>query len=109
MLADQRTWKGGSAQMRRRGGAVLEIALFLPIILTLLVGMIQIGKITYLYYTLRKTIYTAARYVATQQGVNFCDDGDATVAAAKNFALTGTTDGSADPFISNLTVDMISI
>ena len=39
---------------RRRGGSVLEIALFVPILFTLLVGMVQIGKITYVYYTLRR-------------------------------------------------------
>ena len=48
--------------------------MFVPIVVTLLVGMVQIGKITYVYYTLRKTMYTMARYVAVQQGVNFCDD-----------------------------------
>ena len=70
---------------------MLEIALFIPILFTLLVGMVQIGKITYVYYTLRKTLYTMGRFVAAQQGVNFCDDGDAAILAAKNFALSGTS------------------
>src|SRR5262249_27269280 len=94
---------------RRRGGAVLEVALFVPILVTMLVGMLQIGKITYVYYTLRKTLYTAASYVSAQQGVNFCDEGDAAVLAAKNFALSGTSsDNSTDPIIPALTADMIS-
>ena len=71
---------------RRRGGSVIEAALFIPIVVTLLVGMVQIGKITYVYYTLRKTMYTLARFVAVQQGVNFCDTADASLVAAKNFA-----------------------
>jgi hypothetical protein len=88
---------------------VLEVALFVPIIITLLVGMQQIGKVTYLYYTLRKTIYTAAKYVASQQGVNFCDDADPVVLAAKNFALTGTVEGDTQGLLPALTADMIAI
>ncbi|MBI1788887.1 MAG: pilus assembly protein [Acidobacteria bacterium] len=94
----------------QRGNAILETALFVPIILTLLVGMVQLGKITYVYYTLRKTLYSMARYVATQQGVNFCDEADATLEAAKRFALTGRTEeGAAEPLLPQLTADMISV
>jgi len=95
---------------RRRGGSVLEIALFVPILITLLVGMIQIGKITYVYYTLRKTLYTMGRFVAAQQGVNFCDDADAAVLAAKNFALSGSSSEEVtDTLLPALTADMISV
>src|SRR6185436_20451489 len=95
---------------RRRGGAVLEIALFVPILFTLLVGMVQIGKITYVYYTLRKTLYTMGRFVATQQGVNFCDEADAAVLAAKNFALSGnSSEESTDRLLPALTADLVTI
>ena len=93
----------------RRGNTVLEAAMFIPIIVLLTVGMEQIGKITYTYYTLRKTLYTAARYVGTQQGVNFCDAGDPAITAAKYVALTGTTDNTAPSFITDLTADMIQV
>ena len=94
----------------RRGGSVIEVALFVPIVVTLLVGMVQIGKITYQYYTLRKALYTMARYVSLQQGVNFCDDGDPAIVAAKNFAVSGTSsEEGAQPVLPNLTADMISI
>ena len=98
-----------TSSLSRRGNSLLETAMFLPIILTLLVGMVQIGKITWVYYTLRKTLYTAARYVATQQGVNFCDEADAVVTAAKTFALTGTTDESAESLIPGLTPAQIQV
>jgi hypothetical protein len=95
---------------RRRGGAVLEIALFVPILFTLLVGMVQIGKITYVYYTLRKTLYTMGRFVAAQQGVNFCDEADAAVLAAKNFALSGNSSEEAtNTLLPALTADLITI
>ena len=92
-----------------RGNMVLEAALFIPVLLLLIVGMVQLGKITYIYYTLKKTLFAAAQYLSAQQGVNFCDDSDTAIAAAKSFALTGTTDGSADSFLPALTTDMISI
>jgi len=42
--------------------------------------------------------------------VNFCPDaGDPTIAAAIEFALTGTTDGSGTPAIFDLTPDMIAV
>jgi Flp pilus assembly protein TadG len=95
---------------RRRGGAVLEIALFVPLLMTLLVGMIQIGKVTYVYYTLKKTLYTAGRFVSAQQGVNFCDEADAAVLAAKNFALSGNSSEEAtDTLLPALTADMITV
>lgn len=94
---------------RRRGNMALETALFLPFILLLIVGMVQLGKITYVYYTLQKTMYTLAMYLSTQQAVNFCDDGDALVTAAKNYALTGNTDDSGSSFLPALTPDMISV
>ncbi len=98
--------------MRRhtqRGGFLLENAMFMPILLLLLFGMIELAKVTWTYYSLQKTLYTVARYVGTQQGVNFCDDSDAIVSAAKNLAVTGTSDGSTEPIIRNLTIDQIQV
>ena len=95
---------------RRRGGSVLEIALFVPILFTLLVGMVQIGKITYVYYTLRKTLYSMGRFVAAQQGVNFCDEADTAVLAAKNYALSGnSTEEATNTLLPALTADLITV
>jgi hypothetical protein len=93
----------------RRGNTLVEAALFIPILLTLLVSIEQLGKLTYTYYSLKKTLYTAARYLGTQQAVNFCDASDPNIVAALNFAVTGTSDGSAAPIISGLTTDMLRI
>jgi Flp pilus assembly protein TadG len=92
-----------------RGSVLLENAMYLPILFVLLMGMMEIARVTYTYYTVQKLLYSIGRYVGTQQGVNFCDDTDATVVAAKNFALTGTTDGSGTASITNLTVDQIQV
>lgn len=94
---------------RRSGGVLMETVIFTPFLLMLLVGMIQLGQVTYTYYALQKILYTLARYAGTQQGVDFCDDSDATVQAAKNYALTGTLDASANPIVAGLTADMLQI
>jgi hypothetical protein len=96
---------------QQTGGAVLETAMWVPILVLLLVGMVQIAKVTFTYYTLRKTLYTAARYAATQQGVDFCNAADPAVVAAINLALTGnsTDSGGTDPILPLLTADMISL
>ncbi len=94
---------------RRRGSSILEAALFVPILFLLLMGAVELARVGYTYFVLQKVIYSLARYLGTQQGVNFCDDADASIVAAKNFALTGTTDGSADSILPNLSADMISV
>ncbi len=104
--------EGGTAPMKRgRSGSVtIELAMWLPVIFLLLAGIIQFGKITYIYYSLQKTVTAIASYLAVQNGVNFCPDaGDATIAAAIEFGITGTTDGSGPVGIVGLTPDMFSV
>ena len=93
----------------RRGNIILEASLLIPLIVLLLVGMSQIAKITYTYFTLRKTVYSVATYLSSRQGVNFCDAGDPTVTEAITFGLTGTTDNSQPVFVTGLTPDMIQV
>jgi hypothetical protein len=95
--------------MRRNGNTLLESAMLIPVIVLLLVGMAQIAKITYIYFTLKKTVYSVASYLSAQQGVNFCDASDPSVIAAINFGLTGTTDNSQPVFVRGLTPDMIQV
>ncbi|MCZ2151281.1 MAG: pilus assembly protein [Bryobacterales bacterium] len=94
---------------RERGSILLETAMYLPVLLLLLLGMISLAKLTYTYYALEKTLYTVARYVGTQQGVNFCDDTDTIVQAAKTLALTGSTDGDSPVLIQGLSAGQIQV
>jgi Flp pilus assembly protein TadG len=94
---------------RERGGALLETALLTPFLVLLLVGMTELGRITYTHYMLQKAMYTLARYLGTQQGVNFCALDDATVIAAKNYALTGSLQAGSEPILPNLTADMLQV
>jgi Flp pilus assembly protein TadG len=88
---------------------MLEAALFLPVLFLLLIGMVELARIAYTYFTLQKVMYALARYLGTSQGVNFCDDSDPAVVAAKNYAITGATDASGAPILANLTADMIQV
>lgn len=94
---------------RQKGAALIETAMFLPLLFLLLVGMTELAKLTYVYYTLHKTLYTLARYLGSQQGVNLCDPADATVVAAKSYAINGTLDNSAESTLANLTESMIEV
>ena len=94
---------------RRSGNTILETALWIPFIMLLLMGMVNLGRLAYTYYTLHKILYNLARYLGTQQGVNFCDSTDATMAAAEAYAISGTTDEGAPPILANLTPDMLQI
>jgi hypothetical protein len=75
----------------------------------LLLGMIELGRIVYTYSALEKIMYNLARYVGTQQGVDFCSESDATVAAAKNLAVTGNLEGNGDPIVAGLSADMLEV
>jgi Flp pilus assembly protein TadG len=92
----------------RSGNMVLEMALWMPILLLLIVGMIQIGKITYLYYSLQKVVYSAARALATQQNVNFCDLADDPVSQAV-FAASVNDPNTGVALINNLTPAMLQV
>ena len=84
--------------------------MWMPVLFLLISGVIQFGKITYLYYTLKKIEYTIARSVSIESGVNFCPDAtDTQIQGDIEFALTGTSDGSGPPLVSNLTADMLSV
>jgi len=95
--------------MRRRGSTVVEAALFAPLLVLLLMGLVELGRVAYTYAALQKILYNLARYVGTQQGVNFCDENDAVVLAAKNFALTGNTEATTDPYVGNLSAEQIQV
>ena len=95
--------------MRHRGSSLLETALFLPMLISLLLGMVELARVSYTYFTLQKILYAMGRYASAQPGVNFCDSSDATIVAAKNYALTGSSDGSGQPLLPNLNADQIQV
>ncbi len=93
----------------QRGNAMVEMAMYVPILVILLAGSVELARLTYIYYTLHKMMETVATYLSAQQNVNFCDSNDATIAAAKAFAISGSTDSTSQPIVANLTADMIQV
>jgi hypothetical protein len=98
-----------SRHRRHQGGVLVEAAMFVPIFLMLLLGTVELGKVAYTYYMLEKVMYNFARYLGTQQGVNFCDSGDPNIIAAEAYAVTGTADASAPAIVSGLTPGMLQV
>lgn len=92
---------------RRRGNAVLEVALWLPVLMLLASGLITFGKITYLDYVLQKIVYTAARSLAVGQNLNFCDAADPATVATLNNAVNDPATGL--PLVISLTGDMLVV
>jgi hypothetical protein len=86
---------------------VIEAAIFIPVMVLLIVGMVQFGKITYQYYVIKKIVYGAARQISVQQGINFCDiENDAGVQSALALAVNDIT---GTPLIPNLTAQQFQI
>ena len=94
---------------RRNGSTMLEAALWLPILFGILMGTVELARVSYTYYTLHKILYTLARYVGTQSGINFCDSTDATLVAAKQLALRGSPDDSAPALLPGLEAGQIEV
>lgn len=42
--------------MKQRGNAMLEMAMYVPILAILLVGSVEVARLTYIYYTLHKML-----------------------------------------------------
>lgn len=94
---------------RKNGQAFVEAALFIPILLLMLIGMIELAKVVVAYFSLQKTMYSIGRYAGTSQGANFCDDADAVITQVKNVVLTGTPEGEGDSLIQGLTASQIQV
>ncbi|MBY0507973.1 MAG: pilus assembly protein [Bryobacteraceae bacterium] len=93
----------------RRGSVIVEAAMMIPLLLYFFLGLVEFARVGYTYFTAQKMLYTFARFVGTQQGVNLCDASEITILQAKNLALTGTTDSSLEPIIPGLTPDSIQL
>jgi Flp pilus assembly protein TadG len=92
---------------RRRGNAIVEFALLMPVLLLLTVGTIQFGKFIYLYYVIKKIEFAAARYLSIQQAIDFCNSPDALTEAAFNYGVTDSYTGA--PIVANLTADQFQV
>jgi hypothetical protein len=93
----------------QRGQAVVELAVQIPIMLALLFGGVQIGRVYYIYHTLQKAVRGGAGLLARSGNVDYCNVSDATLADARNFIIYGNLQGVGPPVVEGLTPDMIQI
>jgi len=59
---------------------------------SVIVGTVQLGKVTFVYFSLKKMVWAAGRQLAVQQGVNYCGiaTDDRTPRAVAPFAIGAT-------------------
>ncbi|MBK5295445.1 MAG: pilus assembly protein [Acidobacteriia bacterium] len=100
--------RGRGNKPGRVGSSMVEAAMWIPILVIMLVGMVELARVSYTYYTLNKILYTMARYLGTQQGLNFCDTGSESIETAKQYVLRGSPEAT-EAILPNLTSDMIEI
>lgn len=86
----------------RKGTSLVEGIMFIPLVILLLLGMMEFGRITYTYYQLQKIMYALARAAGTQQNINLCNAGDENLARAIAIARTGTGETGAEPVVLGL-------
>ena len=49
----------------RRGNAMIETAMFVPIFILLLAGTVEIARVTWVYFQAQKTLYNLGRVLGT--------------------------------------------
>lgn len=88
---------------------LLESVLLVPILVVLMVGGIEMGKIALTYYQLQKALRGGARMASLVRGADFCDANDPQLTAIKNFIVFGPDGDTASPVVRDLTADAIVI
>ena len=98
--------------MRRpasRGASIVETILLIPVLVLLMVGGMEFGKIFLTYYTLHKALRGAAGMASVLRGADFCDTGDPQLTAIRNFVVFGPDGNGASPLVRDLDADRIVI
>jgi len=96
----------------QRGIAAIEMAITLPVLLLLLVGMAELGRAFYQYNTLNKSIRAAARYLSIE-----AIEGESKImqlssdkqAATRNLVVYSNTAGGGDPIVAGLDAGDVTV
>ncbi len=91
------------------GQAAVEVALIVPLAMTLLFGVYQLARVFYVYHTLQKAVRGGAGLLARTGGVNYCDASDPNITAVKNFIVFGNLQGGVAPIVTGLDQTPINI
>jgi len=87
----------------------VELAIQIPLIMTLMFGAVQIARVFYVYHTLQKALRGGAGLLARSTNVAYCDSTDLTMQDVRNFVVYGNLQGQGTPILPDFTPDMIQI
>ena len=89
----------------RSGSALIELALILPLFLTMLLGAVHFGYLFFLYNGLEKSVRDGARYAASRTFTT-----KAAYSAVVKSAVVYGTYGGTTPVVAGLTnTDMVQV
>jgi len=83
-----------------RGSAALELALLLPVLLTLCLVVSELGRALYEYKTVLKAVGHGARYLATQAP-------NTQILETKNLVVYGNTEGTGATLAAGLSLGLV--
>ena len=88
------------------GAAFLEVAVVVPVLFTIGLGVIEFGNIIYTTHRLQNAVRDGARYAAGRP-VNCCD------AYVKTIVKNGTADlhipGTVEPYVKDGNIDILAV
>jgi hypothetical protein len=90
------------------GQTAIETAFLLPMLILLLGGVFELGRLMYIYNTLEKSLKSGVQYLQRTQGVDFCNVSDPALTDAANFIVYGNLQGTGDAVLPGLTPGMVS-
>src|SRR5690349_4726260 len=93
-----------SSLKRQRGVAMIELAISLTLLMTLVFGITEFGRAMFLYDTLAKSARDAARFLAVRD-----PSAAGAVSDAKCMAVYGNPDCTGSPLAPGLTTAMVSV
>ncbi|WP_404380111.1 TadE/TadG family type IV pilus assembly protein [Caenispirillum salinarum] len=81
---------------RDDGVALVEMTLVMPVLLLLLVGFVEFGRMLYMHQVVETAARATARFLARAPAIDAT-----TTTAAQNIAIYGNPDGSGTPRLSH--------
>ncbi len=85
----------------------VETAFLLPMMILLLGGIFELGRLAYIYNRLENNLKSGVEYLQRTQGVDFCNLSDPAFTDATNFVVFGNLQGTGNPTVPNLTPSMV--
>ena len=77
--------------------------------MAIMFGMVEIGRMFYVYHSLQKAVRGGAGLLARASNVAYCDVNDLTIQDVRNFIVYGNLQGLGTPVVQGLTTDMIQV